>query len=84
MGDSEQRKDEPAPPLPAKPILASHLFDLEVQRRQRFTRDGKPERLSSGCAEMDALLGGGGVERGVVLGISAGGGDGRLVSFHSL
>lgn len=68
------------PPQPAKPILASHLLDLEEQRRRRFTRDGGPERLSSGCAEIDSLLGGDGVERGIVLGISAESEDGRLVS----
>jgi len=65
---------------PAKPILASHLLDLEELQRQKFTSNGRPERLSSGCTEIDGLLGGEGVERGIVVGISSDGGDGRLVS----
>lgn len=67
-------------PQPAKPILASHLLQLEQQRRKKFTSNGEPERLSSGCADVDALLGAEGIERGVVVGISAEGDDGRLVS----
>jgi hypothetical protein len=67
-------------PQPAKPILASHLLQLEQQRRKNFTSNGGPERLSCRCAEIDALLGGEGIERGVVVGISAEGDDGRLVS----
>lgn len=67
-------------PEPAKPILASQLLELEVKQRTRFTCDRKPERLSTACTEIDELLGGNGIERGVVVGISGEGGDGRLVS----
>ncbi|PVH85020.1 hypothetical protein DL98DRAFT_511953 [Cadophora sp. DSE1049] len=76
----------PTPPEPALPIQASHLFELEEQQRERFTRHGRPERLSTGCREVDEVLGGGGVERGVVLGISAPveGREGRLLSLHLL
>ena len=70
------------PPEPALPILASHLLQLEEQQRQRFSHDGRPKRLSSGCKEVDEVLGSGGVERGLVLGISAPveGREWRLVS----
>lgn len=68
-------------PEPAKPILASQLLELEEKQRTRFIRDGRPEKLSTACAEIDELLGGEGVERGVVVGISADAGEGRLVSF---
>jgi len=67
-------------PKPATPILASQLLELEEKQRTRFTRDGKSERLGTACAEIDELLGGEGVERGIVVGISADGGEGRLVS----
>ena len=67
-------------PQPAKPILASHLLELEELRRKKFTSNGRPLRLSSGCAEIDSLLGGEGIERGIVVGISSDGDDGRLVS----
>lgn len=76
MADQQQEEE----PQPAKPILASHLLQLEQQRRKRFTSNGRSERLSSGCAEIDVLLGGQGVERGVVVGVSGDGDDGRLVS----
>lgn len=65
-------------PEPAKPILAYHLLRLEEKQRKRFTGAGRPERLSAGCAEIDELLGGG-LERGIVVGISSEGSDGRLV-----
>jgi len=51
----------------------------------RFTRDGNGERVSTGCGVLDGVFsvrtregGGGGVERGVVLGVS-GGDEGVLV-----
>ncbi|KAL2069041.1 hypothetical protein VTL71DRAFT_15379 [Oculimacula yallundae] len=74
-----------SPPRPALPILASHLLDLEEKQRRRFTGEGRDERLSTGCKEVDEVLGAG-VERGVVLGISAGaeGREGRLLSLHLL
>jgi hypothetical protein len=64
---------------PAKPILASSLLDLEEKQRRRFA--GKGERVSTGCTVVDeCVLGGGGLERGIVLGISSEDLDGRLVS----
>lgn len=66
-------------PEPAIPILASHLLRLEEKQRTRFTRDGRPERLSTHCENIDEILGGG-AERGIVMGISAEGTEGRLVS----
>ncbi|KAH7418108.1 hypothetical protein BKA64DRAFT_716890 [Cadophora sp. MPI-SDFR-AT-0126] len=76
----------PSPPEPALPILASHLLELEEQQRKRFARHGRPERLSTGCRELDEVLGGDGTERGVVLGISASveAREGRLLSLHLL
>jgi predicted ATP-dependent serine protease len=70
---------EPPPPEPAKPILASQLLELEKKQRKRFTEQGRDERISTGCSEVDEILGGG-CERGIVVGISAEGGEGRLVS----
>lgn len=67
---------------PAEPMLASSLLDAEERRRRRFA--GKGERLSTGCTVVDdAVLGGGGLERGIVLGISAEDLEGRLVSGSS-
>ncbi|KAH7336213.1 hypothetical protein BKA65DRAFT_479133 [Rhexocercosporidium sp. MPI-PUGE-AT-0058] len=76
----------PLPPEPALPILACHLLELEEKQRRRFVGNGRVERLSTGCAEVDEVLGGGGVERGVVLGISASveGREGRLLSLNLL
>lgn len=76
-------KPEPPEPEPAKPILASSLLELEEKQRKRFTGDAKSERIKTGCAEIDGILDGGegeGIERGIILGVSADGGDGRLVS----
>lgn len=66
-------------PEPAVPILASHLLRIEEKQRTRFSRDGRPERLSTHCEDIDEILGGG-IERGIVMGISAEGTEGRLVS----
>lgn len=75
----------PPPPEPAIPILASHLLDLEENQRERFSRHVGAERLSTGCREVDGVLGGG-VERGMILGLSSGldGSEGRLVSWYFL
>jgi hypothetical protein len=70
------------PPEPARPILASHLLDLEERQRRQFNKGGGSERLKSGCEDIDELLGGG-FERGILVGISAGGIEGRLVSIIS-
>jgi hypothetical protein len=68
-----------AAPEPAAPILASSLLDLEIKQRRRFAAQG--ERISTGCREVDeVVLGGDGLERGIVVGVSAEGGQGRLVS----
>jgi len=69
---------DPPPPEPAKPILASQLLELEKKQRRRFTKQGKDERISTGCGEIDEVLGGG-CERGIVVGISAEGVEGLLV-----
>lgn len=66
---------------PARPLLASHLLDLEQLRRKRFGGTEANDRLSTGCSDIDKVLGGNGVERGIVVGISAESGDARLVSF---
>jgi hypothetical protein len=67
----------------AQPISASSLLHLEEKQRGRFT--SKEERISTGCLEVDeSVLGGGGLDRGIVLGISAEGGEGRLVSESAL
>lgn len=68
-------------PEPAIPMLASTLLELEEKQRTRFTRRGLPERLGSGCEEVDEILGGG-IERGIMMGISAEGIEGRLVSLQ--
>ncbi|KAJ5053942.1 uncharacterized protein L3040_000232 [Drepanopeziza brunnea f. sp. 'multigermtubi'] len=75
----------PPPPEPAAPILASHLLELEEKQHQRFERNGGSGRLSTGCRDIDELLGGG-IERGVVLGLSSSveGFEGRLLSLHIL
>ena len=67
---------------PALPILASNLLESEEMQRHRFA--GRGERISTTCAVVDeSVLGEGGVERGIVLGISAEGLEGRLVSSRS-
>jgi RecA/RadA recombinase len=66
------------PSEPVKPILASQLLELEKKQRKRFTGQGRDERISTGCGEIDEILGRG-CERGIVVGISAEGGEGRLV-----
>jgi hypothetical protein len=67
---------------PAQPIVASNLLESEEMQRQRFA--GKGETISTACAVVDeSVLGEGGVERGIVLGISAEGLEGRLVSSPS-
>jgi hypothetical protein len=74
--------EEEQPLEPAEPMLASSLLDAEERQRRRFA--GKGERLSTGCTIVDdAVLGGGGLERGIVLGISADDLEGRLVSGSS-
>lgn len=73
---------DPPPPEPAKPILASQLLALEKKHRKRFTEQGRDERILTGCGEIDEILGGG-FERGIVVGISADGGEGRLVGAFS-
>lgn len=81
MIDIDHAKEaEQLGPEPSRAILASHLLDLEEKQRKRFTGPGRAARVSAGCAVVDELLGGNGVERGVVLGISGEGTEGRLVS----
>lgn len=68
---------QPAPE-PAQPILASSLLDVEERQRHRFASRG--ERITTACAEVDEPVLDGGLERGIVLGVSAEGEEGRLVS----
>lgn len=74
--------DDAAAPEPARPILASHLLAVEEKQRARFASRG--ERVRTMCAEIDEYVLGGGLERGVVVGLSAEGDEGRLVSGLSL
>lgn len=69
--------DQPAP-NPAEPTLASNLLELEERHRRRFA--GRGERIGTSCMAVDGSVLGGGLERGIVLGISADGPEGRLVS----
>ncbi|PBP22400.1 hypothetical protein BUE80_DR006775 [Diplocarpon rosae] len=73
----------PSSPESAMPILASHLLELEETQRRNFTGNGGEERLSTGCKDIDEVLGGG-VERGVMLGVSSNveGFEGRLLSLN--
>ncbi|KAI9730468.1 MAG: hypothetical protein M1818_008163 [Claussenomyces sp. TS43310] len=77
----------PAPaPTPAAPLLASTLFsDMVRQKRRRRCVPGL-DRLRTGCAQIDEDVLGGGLERGIVCGVSAGmeQGAGRLLTFHIL
>ncbi len=77
MREIEQEFPSNLIPEPAKPILASHLLDLEKKQRLRFIEKGG-ERISTGCPEIDEILDGG-IERGIVLGISADDVEGKLV-----
>lgn len=53
----------------APPVSGAALFGREMERRMRLCRRGT---LSTGCSEIDdALLLGGGFERGCVVGVSA-------------
>ncbi|KAE8442349.1 hypothetical protein EG329_003420 [Mollisiaceae sp. DMI_Dod_QoI] len=70
-------------PEPALPILASHLLQLEEKQRARFTGHGRRARLSTDCEDINEMLGGG-IERGIVMGISGEGAEGRLISLHLL
>jgi predicted ATP-dependent serine protease len=78
MDHAALNNPDPPPPEPAKPILASQLLELEKKHRKRFTEQGREERISTGCGEIDEILGGG-LERGILVGISAEGSEGRLV-----
>ena len=71
-------------PRPAQPILASAL--LESALRQRSDGNGRVKKIRSGVDELDEYVLLGGVERGVVMGLSAGLGVGgvdvgRMVSW---
>jgi hypothetical protein len=69
-------------PEPAKPILAVHLLEIEERQRKRFSERG--ERVRTGCAEIDGYVLGGGFERGITVGISGDGNDGRLVGYDGV
>lgn len=69
-------------PEPARPVLATHLLELEEKQRRRFAH-GNDHRVRTECTEVDELLGGG-LERGILVGISAEGNERRLISLHLL
>lgn len=69
-------------PEPAKPILAVHLLEIEEKQRKRFSERGN--RIKTGCTEIDGYVLGGGFERGITVGISGDGSDGRLVGDDSV
>jgi hypothetical protein len=73
--------DHTALPEPAKPVLASHLLVIEENQRKRFAEQGL-ERVKTGCAEVDDYVLGGGFERGIVVGLSGEGNEGRLVGAY--
>ncbi|RDW92568.1 hypothetical protein BP5796_01962 [Coleophoma crateriformis] len=93
---NSQPDAEPAPE-PATALAADKLLELERAQRRRFSKRGDGEELKArtGLKELDDYVLGGGVDRGVVLGISAGSGsggsagedgtvEGRLISLHLL
>jgi hypothetical protein len=65
-------------PEPAKPILACDLLALEEKHRRKFGERGVTAK--TGCTEMDDYVLGSGFERGIVVGLSGEGSEGRLVS----
>ncbi|KAG0651375.1 hypothetical protein D0Z07_1636 [Hyphodiscus hymeniophilus] len=69
-------------PEPATPVLASYLLNIEEKQRTRFSARG--DKIRSGCNEIDDHMLGGGFERGILVGISAEAGEGRLISLHLL
>lgn len=87
--DHSKLNAEP-PPEPAKPMTADLLLDHEIQQRRRFAGPNQERRrVSTGCEILDELFDGGdatesgrGMERGIVVGVSAEGrdGEGILVS----
>ncbi|KAF7954681.1 hypothetical protein EAE96_005800 [Botrytis aclada] len=74
----------PAPaPVPAHPITADQLLELEERQRALFNDQGNRQaRIRTGCQEIDEYVlcagkdqSNGGFERGVVVGLSAADGD---------
>lgn len=58
------------PPSPLEPVFGKLLFEQECRRRDALRARGP---LATGCGEVDErALGGGGFERGCVVGVSAG------------
>lgn len=70
-----------SPPTPAKPILASTLLE-NLLRQHRRHNHSNGNRVRSSFGELDDYVLQGGVERGVVVGVSGDETDGvgRLVS----
>ena len=73
--DHDNGAREPAPVV-LDPVPAAALYELEVARRRGLLRPlkatGAGARFGTGCAEVDReVLGGGGFERGSVVGVSA-------------
>ncbi|KAH8597900.1 hypothetical protein B0O99DRAFT_702631 [Bisporella sp. PMI_857] len=68
---------------PALPILGSVLLQNELKARRRFASQGA--RISTGCGEIDDhVLGGGGFERGIVVGVNGEDTAGRLIAYHAI
>lgn len=81
MGSSNSNAAEATPAPTLAPISGATLFTQESARRKSLHRKGA---IPTGCPEIDdALLLGGGFERGCVVGVSAEDVDfGVLVSYY--
>ncbi|KAK6592698.1 hypothetical protein H4I96_03697 [Botrytis cinerea] len=92
--DHMARTEVSSPPVPAHPITADQLLELEERQRALFNeKDDGPTRIKTGCQEIDdyVLCAGkdnlnGGFERGIVVGLSAADGDestaSRMISLN--
>lgn len=94
--DHMARTEVSSPPVPAHPITADQLLELEERQPALFNeKDDGPTRIKTGCQEIDdyVLCAGkdnlnGGFERGIVVGLSAADGDestaSRMVSLCTM
>ena len=63
-------------------MTAERLLAVEMEQRERFSEFG--ERIMTGCEEIDEVVLGGGLERGVVVGLSADASEGQQGTLVSL
>ncbi|KAG9241734.1 hypothetical protein BJ878DRAFT_212749 [Calycina marina] len=71
------------PPPTALPILGLALLQKELQAKSRFANYG--DRICTGCADIDDhVLGGGGFERGIVVGVNGLDDIGRLIAYNAV